>query len=926
MVVELIAKDKKEKLQFEGKCKLKIDAVSKLLLVEPEIEVFDCLVKKGVLVIAGDKTLIQQRFLLPFFNEIVKNDEPSYKFKEILVNWLQKQEIQEKEDIIQLLKAKNIYGLCYPNEEIENNKRRNLRKRRAKNISYKENKNGNMESDNHESGSSDYSNSVGSNGVHNYHIFNKTPAKKQKLTSKSVPSVIEAPFFEVRKYFHENILIKKLVILPSLEKKYCYEYYWKNSQNFFICYLCLKKGKTSTAKIIQRNGRDVVQLNGTQHICEFREYRKIIEKQNFEVIPCELFKKNGERLVVFLDSSRINCYEYSYNKNWKIYACCGCLRKKYRYSAKICQKEDGTKFVILNSSKHVCEPRNFNPEKYVEKEIVEADNFKIYENFLNGINRSKLVIFASAEKTTCYKYYWNNRNKIFYCCGCHIKNKTATAELCQNSDGREYLKLSRKKHVCEPREYDPKKYAKKETVETDNFKIFKNIQNGIDRSKLAIFTSYEKSTCYEYYWNNGEKVFLCCGCDKRKKRNRAEVCQNSDGSQYLKLIKAEKHVCDPREYDPGKFEMSNEVIESPNFKIFKYKHKREIKSSLVIFCPSNKMLCYEYFWSKNRKNFQCCCCRFGKNVVATVCHNVDRNDYVQLSKSHDACQLREFDADKFKDDIIVKKPMYEIMSKTSKNAPSIVIFTTESKDMCYKFNYNIREKYYQCSKCYYLNLRIYIFAVIENEGKENEFIAVSNQKHVCEPVKFSHVVQDCNRQIVTAPNFQLIKRKVFGKIVQHLVIFTNDEKSECYEYTWGERHKYFICTTCSFRPHNIHVYAKLIKKDDNEECVELSAKPHKCTPVKFIPEDITSKTVKEPNFKLYETVFQRKKKQRLVIYDPKDKKLGYVYSYLAGRMLYVCMKCQEKKKYITAKVLQDKNGHSSVELCKYQHVCEIQKL
>lgn len=36
MVVNLIAKDlKTEKLQFEGRCKINIDALSKLLLIEP---------------------------------------------------------------------------------------------------------------------------------------------------------------------------------------------------------------------------------------------------------------------------------------------------------------------------------------------------------------------------------------------------------------------------------------------------------------------------------------------------------------------------------------------------------------------------------------------------------------------------------------------------------------------------------------------------------------------------------------------------------------------------------------------------------------------------------------------------------------------------------------------------------------------------
>uniref|UniRef100_A0AC34FZ73 Uncharacterized protein n=1 Tax=Panagrolaimus sp. ES5 TaxID=591445 RepID=A0AC34FZ73_9BILA len=138
-MIELIAKDKKEMLQFEGKCKLRIDAVSKLLLVEPEIEefkmisamftwkffaeknilfvfaehdfqdfvlifddsnkskiVFDILLKKGA--ILGDKALYQQRFLPSLFEEISKNNESSMKMKEILVTWIEKHDEKEKEE------------------------------------------------------------------------------------------------------------------------------------------------------------------------------------------------------------------------------------------------------------------------------------------------------------------------------------------------------------------------------------------------------------------------------------------------------------------------------------------------------------------------------------------------------------------------------------------------------------------------------------------------------------------------------------------------------------------------------------------------------------------------------------------------------------------------------------------------------------
>uniref|UniRef100_A0AC34GS30 Uncharacterized protein n=1 Tax=Panagrolaimus sp. ES5 TaxID=591445 RepID=A0AC34GS30_9BILA len=707
MVVKLIAKDKNEKLQFEGKCKIKIDAVSKLLLVEPEIEefkmisamftwnfvvqknilfvfaehnfqdfalifddsskckkVFDVLIHKKA--VPGDKKLIQLRFLPLLFNEISKNDQPSFKLKEIFVDWIEKHDGKEKEEYIQLLKNNIFYDLIYPNDEY--NYRRDFRKRKAEDID-------------------DINVACGN---------------------------------------HENI-------------------------------------STGVGSALNE-GQD--------------------------------------------------CLKESL--------------KKIKTAAKIYQKEDGTEFVMLNSKKHVCEPQKYDPRKYVEKKILNVDNFKIIKNIRNGMDRSKLVIFSSSDKTACYEYYWNNNDKKFCCCGCNIKKKHVTAEVGQYSNGSKYLKLSRTKHVCAP-----------------------------------------------------------------------------------------------RKYDPTKFQMLNIIINSPNFKIFKYKHKGEMVSKLIIFCPSNTSLCYEFFWNKYAKYYQCSCCRFGKNVIATVSKNEDEKEYVALSKSQDTCKLREFNFEKYKDDIIVEKLFYNFIPVRNSERDVLVIFTNENKEFCYKFLYDRFSKCFYCSKCY--NLKQKLPATVQNEGKENEFIAVKNQKHVCEPLKYSEVIKDFDHQIVASPNYQLIKRKVRGKIVQKMVVFTNDEKSECYEYTWNEKEKHFICWPCS-NSYKIYVRAKIIKNDENDECVELGHNGHKCAPIKFVPENITPNIVKKSDFKLYEIVYQKKKIQNLTVFYSNDRKFGYNYSYDSQKKSYCCIKCRSKKKHVTAKLLQDENGQNYLELSKTEHVCEIQKL
>uniref|UniRef100_A0AC34FJ57 Uncharacterized protein n=1 Tax=Panagrolaimus sp. ES5 TaxID=591445 RepID=A0AC34FJ57_9BILA len=138
MVIQLIAKDKKEKLQFEEKCKITINPFSQLLIVEPENEEFKMIsamfnwnffADKAV---HGNAQLIRQRFLPTLLTQISINSAQTVKVKEILVDWINKHQVLEREKLIQLLKDNNVYDLCYP-KDVE---RGNPRKRKAKDISY----------------------------------------------------------------------------------------------------------------------------------------------------------------------------------------------------------------------------------------------------------------------------------------------------------------------------------------------------------------------------------------------------------------------------------------------------------------------------------------------------------------------------------------------------------------------------------------------------------------------------------------------------------------------------------------------------------------------------------------------------------------------------------------------------------------------
>uniref|UniRef100_A0AC34F7M0 Uncharacterized protein n=1 Tax=Panagrolaimus sp. ES5 TaxID=591445 RepID=A0AC34F7M0_9BILA len=779
-------------------------------------KVFDNLLKNGA--IHGNEELIKQRFLPLLFNQISQNIETNLKIKEIFVDWIQKLDVEKKKEFIQILEAKNVYDLIYPNEDEEVDNRRLRRKRKAKDISYRDESDG-------DNVCSDYNNPK----FVTERLIKRPSCKTPKLQNESFKSniVVEDQCFEVFNYVKRNITRKKLLIFSSAEQKYCYEYFWNKTKKCFICAGCFVKRNqsitetTTTAKFFKSNGKNRVQLSESEHVCELQEY---IEKPNFEIFSCDSRQKNIKRLIIFLDSSRTKCYEYSWRKCSYNYACCGCMALITLTTAKICQKEDGTEYILLKSNKHVCKIRQFYPQKYAKPEIVEAGKFKELKNIRNDFNNSILIIFASVDKSTYYKYSWNDVNKKYYCCSCNIKKAFKSAEICQDSDGRQFVKLGWQKHVCSPRKYDPKKYEK-------------------------------------------------------------------------------------------------EIVESSNYKIYEYKHKGKMISKLIVFSPSNKTFCYEFYWHKTKKVYQCCCCPMTDNVNAVVCYDEQKKEFLILSKSQNNCELHEFDGEKYEDDAIIKKPMYAIFLMASKNVKFLVILKTEKQDACYKFLYNDRRKCYQCSKCSSSKSHFLPSAIIQNEGKENECVFLSNQKHFCEPLNYLEVINDANRQIVMSPNFQIIKRKSNRRNVQHLCIFTNDDKSECFRYTWLERKKYFICNPCNDR-FKTFVFAKLFKNSQNQECIELGPEKHKCEPIKFDPDKKPLKIIKEPDFKLYETFYHKTKVQRLIIFDSNDKELGYTYSYCAKQKGYICIKCRTKKNFVTAQVLQDENGLNYVELCRNEHVCE----
>uniref|UniRef100_A0AC34FSS7 Transposase n=1 Tax=Panagrolaimus sp. ES5 TaxID=591445 RepID=A0AC34FSS7_9BILA len=378
-----------------------------------------------------------------------------------------------------------------------------------------------------------------------------------------------------------------------------------------------------------------------------------------------------------------------------------------------------------------------------------------------------------------------------------------------------------------------------------------------------------------------------------------------------------------------KTNMDRKIIEAPNFKIFSYKHIGIQKLKLVIFFPANTNLCHEYSWDNNLKCFVCIGCSAQKRqITAFKSKHSNGKEYILLSQLEHVCILREFDSQKFFDDIILKKPDYEIIERNVYGITQkyIFIFVGPDKKYCYKFRQQKSGKkstYFVCPNCVHKYTHISAY-ICYDDDKNEEYISLKNRKHICEPIKFEPE-KYLTPKIIYPPNYQLIKRKTNGRIVQRLVIFDKNDKDFGYEYTWNAKRNHFKCNPCHSK-HKIFVSAKLVtteNDDEKTEYVQLGRAEHKCEPRKFVPEKIDYEIVKQNDFKMDN--FLGNLCEHITIFLPNVKSLCYSYSKEPTKNTFICNGCKRMKKYANAKLCEDKNGEKYLKLNDTEHICKPQK-
>uniref|UniRef100_A0A914PUV3 Uncharacterized protein n=1 Tax=Panagrolaimus davidi TaxID=227884 RepID=A0A914PUV3_9BILA len=434
---------------------------------------------------------LYQRILSPMFNQIIENKIANAVISKLLLKWIKTLDGRDKETYIQMMKGANIYHFIFPNGESVGgnhmNDKINIQGQRKRKFS-KIDTNDNSDAESLCSDKKTWYVFITSFSEINRHKnwdarkLGVTYFRKSHTVLPQIPALelitplksICILLFSVKRQKCHNFaksncqfkmvningtprLIKRLLIFPSNDKRFCYEFRRiRLTTNIFYCIGCEKMGIFFLAKMDQ-NGE--LQIQDKKHVCKKLKYStekyfdiRKIRKPNYEILEnCNT--NSGKALILFNPKDQSQCYDFRWKSNTKSFCCISC-----DVEAKIMNNSKENEYVEILRLTHQCKYRPFNREQYFEyNNFVLASDFEIRSQMVKGKKRKTLFIFNENDKTKCYNFQYHPSKKTFICKECLMQKVHVTAKVHQNSDGEDYLILSKKQHVCEMVKYIPQK-------------------------------------------------------------------------------------------------------------------------------------------------------------------------------------------------------------------------------------------------------------------------------------------------------------------------------------------------------------------------------------------------------------------------------------------------------------------------------------
>uniref|UniRef100_A0AC34G539 Uncharacterized protein n=1 Tax=Panagrolaimus sp. ES5 TaxID=591445 RepID=A0AC34G539_9BILA len=210
------------------------------------------------------------------------------------------------------------------------------------------------------------------------------------------------------------------------------------------------------------------------------------------------------------------------------------------------------------------------------------------------------------------------------------KKINVIARLCQDDDkSEEYIVLGEETHICDPKPYVSANSAQDMILDSNDF-IYISKTNG--QSRIFVFNQKNRNIGYEFS-ETKNNFFMCLGCHVKRKSVIAKLCQKEDnGEFYIRMGPNQKHVCQFRKYQIEKLEEN--LIYPPNFMFYSKKTKRP---HLILYCPENQKLCYDYRCCANNFFYCKACLKFKHNVSVKVCQASDGTEFLRNGSFEHKC-------------------------------------------------------------------------------------------------------------------------------------------------------------------------------------------------------------------------------------------------------------------------------------------------
>uniref|UniRef100_A0A914PVJ0 Uncharacterized protein n=1 Tax=Panagrolaimus davidi TaxID=227884 RepID=A0A914PVJ0_9BILA len=557
-------------------------------------------------------------------------------------------------------------------------------------------------------------------------------------------------------------------------------------------------------------------------------------------------------------------------------------------------------------------------EKHSSKDFIKSGcEFRMVN--INGTTSliKRLLIFPSAEKTSCYEYC-RFRSNIFCCFECRMLGKIVKAKLEENGE----IYLQEKQHVCERLQYFSKNYSDLQIIQKPNYKVT-NTKSG---KVVIIFNQNNQSECHEFRWRNYRRSFVCVTC-----RIRVKIRNESKENEYIEVQELNK-IPFIILYPPG-----IEIMEETSNGVPK----------VFIFDSNDKGLCYKFSpYSRQKRRYYCLGCnefirsKYNKTsheFNACVCLYLDKDKngefYVQMKNQKHLCQPKVYDPEKYKISKIYNTFEYSYYRKTGFPKSLYVVFHHPSDpSLCYILSYLPTLNYFRCERCFNFGKSNYV-PVSKKDINGQKYFTHNPTMHVCEPTKISSIqtlgfqkleskditftekLKTENRRLVKLSNFEFRPCQV-GRPEGKLIVFDAENKSLFYEYFYGADQKYYICYNCQNMKH--HVTAKVIF-DKNEKCLELSKAEHICEPMK---EESVNKIFDSSYFLVLR---HEKKITKIILFTSEKKESYYVLHYRACDSTFMCRICSRKKTFDGVKLYKKENGQEYLFAMRHEHGCTPKK-